>query len=126
MNYKFKLTLYLFFFSLFFLFFVYLIPGQIFELKGVVKSKNIIEGSIDHFYYFTYLTILGLVTFVNTFFFYRVSIILLVLSILIEFLHLYVPNREFSLLDILANLSGFLFGFFIVTIAKKKIKKWYE
>jgi len=126
MNYKFKLTLYLFFFSLFFLFFVYLIPGQIFELKGGVKSKNIIEGSIDHFYYFTFLTILGLVTFVNTFFFYRVSIILLVLSILIEFLHLYVPNREFSLLDILANLSGFLFGFFIVTIAKKKIKKWYE
>jgi len=126
MNYKFKLTLYLFFFSLFFLFFVYLIQGQIFELKGGVKSKNIIEGSIDHFYYFTYLTILGLATFVNKFFFYRVSIILLVLSILIEFLHLYVPNREFSLLDILANLSGFLFGFFIVTITKKKIKKWYE
>ena len=126
MNYKIKLTKYLFYFSLFFLFLIYLVPGRIFELKDGMESKNIIEGSIDHFYYFTYLTILGLATFVNKFFFYRVSIILLVLSILIEFLHLYVPNREFSLLDILANLSGFLFGFFIVTITKKKIKKWYE
>ena len=126
MNYKVKLNKYLFYFSLFFLFLVYLLPGKIFELKNNVENKTVIEGSIEHFYYFTYLTILGLVTYINKFFFKRVFVILLGLSILIEFLHLYVPNREFSLLDILANLSGFLFGFFIVTITKKKIKKWYE
>ena len=126
MNYKIKLTKYLFYFSLFFLFLIYLVPGRIFELKDGMESKNIIEGSIDHFYYFTYLTILGLTTYKNKFFFYKVSIILLVMAILIEFLHLYIPNREFSLFDILANVSGFLFGFFIVSIAKKKIKRWYE
>ena len=126
MSYKVKLTKYLFYFSLFFLFLVYLMPGKIFELKDNVENKTIIKGSIDHFYYFTYLTTLGLATYVNKILFYRVSIILLGLSILIEFLHLYVPNREFSLFDILANVSGFLFGFFIIIITKKKFKRWYE
>jgi VanZ family protein len=120
MNYKVRLTKYLFYFSLFFLFLVYLLPGKIFELKDSVENRTIIDGSIDHFYYFTYLTILGLATYINKIFFYRVSIILLGLSILIEFLHMYVPNRNFSLFDILANVSGYLLGFFIITITKKK------
>ena len=126
MNYKVRLTKYLFYFSLFFLFLVYLLPGKIFELKDSVENRTIIDGSIDHFYYFTYLTILGLATYINKIFFYRVSIILLGLSILIEFLHMYVPNRNFSLFDILANVSGYLLGFFIIKITKKKIKKWYK
>ena len=127
MNYKVKLTRYLFYFSLFFLFTIYLLPGKIFELKDSgIENKTVIKGSIDHFYYFTYLTIVSLASYVNKFYFYRIAIILFSLSILIEFLHLHVPNREFSLLDILANISGFLFGFFIIIMTKKNIKKWYK
>ena len=91
------------------------------------SEKKILEGgSIKHFFFFTYLTIVGLVSYIDKNFFIKTSIFLLILSILIEFLHLYVPYREFSLFDILANASGFVLGFFIITLTKKYIKKWYE
>ena len=124
MNHKIKLTRYLFYFSVFFLFLIYLLPGELIEFnKTNIKEKTISQGSINHFYYFIYLTIVGLVAYIDKIFFIKTSIFLLILSILIEFLHLYVPNREFSLFDIMANVSGFGLGFFIITLTKKYIKK---
>ena len=126
MNHKIKLTRCLFYFSLFFLFLIYLLPGEILEFQKNSEEKTLAGGSIKHFFFFTYLTIVGLVSYIDKNFFIKTSIFLLILSILIEFLHLYVPYREFSLFDILANASGFVLGFFIITLTKKYIKKWYE
>ena len=126
MNHKIKLTRYLFYFSLFFLFLIYLLSGEILEFQKNSEEKTLVGGSIKHFFFFTYLTILGLVSYIDKNFFIKTSIFLFILSILIEFLHLYVPNREFSLFDILANVSGFILGFIIITLTKKYTKKWYE
>ena len=126
MNHKIKLTRCLFYFSLFFLFLIYLLSGEILEFQKNSEEKTLVGGSIKHFFFFTYLTILGLVSYIDKNFFIKTSIFLFILSILIEFLHLYVPYREFSLFDILANVSGFVLGFFIITLTKKYIKKWYE
>ena len=126
MNHKIKLSRCLFYFSLFFLFLIYLLSGEILEFQKNSEEKTLTEGSIKHFYFFLYLTIVGLVSYIDKYFFIKVSIFLFILSILIEFLHLYIPNREFSLFDIMANVSGFGLGFFIITLTKKYIKKWYE
>ena len=122
MNRKIKLTKYLFYFSLFFLFLIYLLPGDLIEFQEG-REKTLLQGSIIHFYYFIYLTIIGLTAYINAKFFYKLSITLFILSILIEFFHLYIPHREFSLYDILANICGFILGFFIITITKKYIRK---
>jgi len=128
MNHKTKLIRYLFYFSLFFLFLIYLLPGELikFQKNNELNALKEFYGAINHFFYFFYLTIVCLVSYIDKFFFIKASIFLLILSILIEFLHLYVPNREFSLFDIMANASGFGLGFFIITLTKKYIKKWYE
>ena len=128
MNHKTKLIRYLFYFSLFFLFLIYLLPGELikFQKNNELNALKEFYGSIYHFFYFFFLTIVGLMSYINKNFFIKTFIFLLILSILIEFLHLYVPNREFSLFDILANVSGFVLGFFIITLTKKYIKKWYE
>ena len=128
MNHKIKLIRYLFYFSLFFLFLIYLLPGELIKFQKNNEFYFLKEfyGSIYHFFYFFFLTIAGLVSYIDKNYFIRTSIFLIILSILIEFLHLYVPNREFSLFDILANVSGFVLGFFIITLTKKYTKKWYE
>jgi len=128
MNHKIKLTRCLFYFSLFFLFLIYLLPGELiqFQKNNELNAFKEFYGSIYHFFYFFFLTIAGLMSYIDKNFFIKTSIFLLILSILIEFLHLYVPNREFSLFDILANVSGFVLGFIIITLTKKYTKKWYE
>ena len=61
MKEKIKLLKYLFFFSIFFLFLLYILPGELIEFnKEAAKNRTVFQGSIKHFYYFSYLTSLGL------------------------------------------------------------------
>ena len=124
-NNFFKLTEYLYYLSLAVLFILYLFPGSLigyFLYGNLGQQPNIIGNpigtSINHLFFFLYLSTLGL-TFrlrnkklINSFQF------LFCISILLELLHLIIPNRAFEYYDLLANLLGVL----LVVIIKKLIK----
>ena len=123
MKEKIKLLKYLFFFSIFFLFLLYILPGELIEFNKAAKNITVFQGSIKHFYYFSYLTSLGLFVYLKEKNYLKIVFLLFLLSALVEIIHLYVPGREFSYYDILANVLGYLFGFLLITLVKKYIKK---
>ena len=124
MKEKIKLLKYLFFFSIFFLFLLYILPGELIEFnKEASKNRTVFQGSIKHFYYFSYLTSLGLFVYLKEKNYSKIVFLLFLLSVFVEIIHLYVPGREFSYYDVLANVSGYLFGFLLITLVKKYIKK---
>ena len=126
MKEKIKLLKYLFFFSIFFLFLLYVLPGELIEFNPP-KERTVFQGSIKHFYYFSYLTSLGLFVYFKEKNYLKIVFLLFLLSAFVEVIHLYIPGREFSYYDILANVSGYFFGFLIITLLKKYIKKeWHE
>ena len=122
------LIIYLYYLSLVFLLIIYLFPGSIigYLLYGNLYLQpnfinNPIGTSINHFFYFTYLTFLGLIyslrkkNFINSFLF------LFTLSILLELLHFFIPNRAFELNDLLANNAGVVSVLFLFKLKKKFI-----
>ena len=125
-NNIFKSFVYLYYLSLVVLLIIYLFPGSIigYLLYGDLgKQPNFVNNpigtSINHFFYFSYLTFLGLIynlgerKFINSFFF------LFILSLSLELLHLFIPNRAFELNDLLANIMGVVSIFFLFKLKKK-------
>ena len=120
-----KLIIYLYYLSLVLLLLIYLFPGSIigYLLYGNLgKQPNLINNpigtTINHFFYFFYLTFLGLIynlsekKFINSFLF------LFFLSFFLELLHFFIPNRSFELNDLLANITGVVSIFFLLTLKK--------
>ena len=108
-----KLFIYLYYLSLIVLLIIYLYPGSLVGYlfygdldKQPYFVKNPIGTSINHFFYFFYLTFLGIIyssrkrKFINSFLF------LFVLSLLLELLHFFIPNRAFEVSDLMANIAG--------------------
>ena len=106
-------TIYLYYLSLFVLLILYLFPGSIigYILYGDIHTQpNFVNSpigtSINHFFYFFFLTFLGIIynsnkkKFINSFFF------LFILSMLLEITHFIIPNRAFELKDVMANSVG--------------------
>ena len=123
-----KSIIYLYYLSLIFLLLIYLFPGSIigYLLYGDLgKQPNIVSNpigtSINHFFYFFFLTFFGLIynlsekKFINSFLF------LFVLSFLLELLHFFIPNRAFELHDLIANNIGVVSVFFLFKLKKKFI-----
>jgi len=117
---------YLYYLSLIILFILYLFPGSLmgYLLDGdLEKQPTLINTplgtSINHFFYFFYLTILGLICnlfkkrFINSFVF------LFTVSIILEMLHFFIPNRAFEYNDLMANGAGVVIVFFIIKLIKK-------
>ena len=120
-----KLINYLYYLSIVILLIIYLFPGSIigYFLYGDMNKqpslvRNPIGTSINHFFYFSYLTFLGLIynlgerKFINSFLF------LFILSFFLELLHFFTPNRVFELNDLLANTTGVVSIFFLFTLKK--------
>tara|TARA_B100000795_G_scaffold268763_1_gene256442 strand:+ start:1540 stop:1944 length:405 start_codon:yes stop_codon:yes gene_type:complete len=119
-NIIFKPIVYLYYLSLAVLLILYLYPGSIigyFLYGDLGRQPNLVSSSlgtyINHFFYFSYLTSIGMIyslaekKFINSFLF------LFVLSLFLELLHLIIPNRAFELNDILANSIGVVSTFFL-------------
>ena len=120
-----KMIKYLYYFSLITLFILYLFPGSLigyFLYGDLGKQPNIVDNpigtSINHFFYFMYLTILAVIcnlkqdqVFTNFYFIFSISIFL-------EASHYIVPNRAFEYYDLLANMTGVLIIFLIRKIVK--------
>ena len=124
-----KFIIYLYYLSLIVLLILYLFPGSIighfFYGDSSIQPnliKNPIGTSINHFFYFTYLTFLGLIyssskkRFINSFLF------LFVLSVFLELFHFFSPNRAFEFNDVIANITGVVVVYFLFFL-KKKITK---
>ena len=128
MDYKIRIIRYLYYFSLLGLLILYLFPGSLigyFLYSDLGKQPDIIPNplgtSINHALAFLYLTILGLISYLNQTSFTKVLIFLIGLSLLSELSHLIIPNRSFQYLDILANLLGTLMAIVIIFLYKKFI-----
>ena len=120
-----KFIEYLYYLSLVTLFILYLFPGSLlgYLLYGDLKRQpiildNFIGTSINHFFFFTYLSIIAFI--LNTKKSLKINNInfIFLIAILLEFTHFIIPNRAFELYDLLANLAGVL----VIFLCRKLIK----
>ncbi len=94
------------------LIFVYLFPGSTFGcilyddcfLQPQFTPDFIVSS--NHLYAFLILSIIGFITFKNSKKIFLLKIYLILSSILLEILHLIIPNRSFELSDLFGNLVG--------------------
>ena len=126
MDYKIRIIRYLYYFSLLGLLILYLFPGSLigYFLYGDLGRQpdlipNPLGSSINHALAFLYLTILGLISYLNETSFTKVLIFLILLSLFSELSHLVIPNRSFQYLDIFGNLLGTLIAIVIIFLYKK-------
>ncbi len=119
-----KLIRYLYYLSLIVLFILYLFPGSIIGYifyGNLTKQPNLIDNpfgtSINHFFYFFYLTILASFFITEKKKLISFSFILFI-SIFLEIFHFIIPNRSFELKDLIANISGVLLVFIFLRIFK--------
>ena len=124
-NIFFSTSKYLFYFSFIFLLILYLFPGSLigYFLYGNLGTQpefisNPIGTSINHLIFFFYLSILGFIlrsnqkNFINSFSF------LFLISVILELLHHFIPNRAFELNDLYANSLGVMLAFLIFKFFK--------
>ena len=122
-----KLIEYVYYLSLATLLILYLFPGSLigYLLYGDLRQQpnlvdNPIGTSINHLFYFLYLSLLGLIDrsrkqrLLNSFQF------LFSISILLELTHFLIPNRAFEFYDLLANSAGVIFLYLFLKLFIKK------
>ena len=120
---RYKFIFYLFNFVLIFL---YLFPGSFlgcYLYGDCLKQPQITPDfwiSTNHLYAFLILSVIGFFTFNKKEQFKIISIYLILLSIILEFLHLLIPERSFQFSDLFGN----LIGIFIVVILSFFFKKY--
>lgn len=125
-NIFFSTSKYLFYFSFIFLLILYLFPGSLigYFLYGDLGKQpdfisNPIGTSINHLIFFFYLSILGFIfrnnqkKLINSFSF------LFLISIILELLHYFIPNRAFELNDLYANSLGVMLAFLMFKFFKR-------
>jgi len=105
----------------------YLYPGSIFGY--VMYNNTSIQPQItrdflissNHFYVFIVLSAIGILAYYNS---KKIDFLinyLFLLSIILEFFHIFIPNRGFEMRDLFGNIMGVLVVFVVY-----KIKKKYE
>jgi VanZ family protein len=114
---------YIFYLSILFLIVFSLYPGSLIGYwlygdmsKELYLVENLIGTSINHFAYYLYVSLLGFYLHIKTEKFKIVVLGILSLSIILEILQIIIPIRAFELIDLLANVLGVLFAYFIVKI----------
>ena len=120
---KYKIVFYSINFSLIFL---YLFPGSL--LGQVLYSSKKIQPQItpdfiissNHFYVFVIVSVIGFLTFIKKNQIKIMIIYFILLSIILEFLHLIIPNRIFQWSDLFGNLIGVL----VVILIRNLINKY--
>lgn len=116
----------IFYFLNFCLIFLYIFPGSLIGLLlyGEIKMQPQITSdfiiSSNHFYVFILLSMVGFLTFYKLNEIKILTIYLLVLSIILEVLHLLIPERGFEWQDLFGN----IFGVIVVIFIKKIINKY--
>tara|TARA_A100000164_G_scaffold214746_1_gene190294 strand:+ start:2766 stop:3161 length:396 start_codon:yes stop_codon:yes gene_type:complete len=117
---------FIFFIFNFVLIFFYLFPGSI--LGWIIYNdpssqpqitRNFIVSS-NHVYAFLILSIIGFLTYKNATNKIKLFIYLIILSVVLEIFHFFIPERSFEFSDLFGNLLGVL----IILIIKLFFKKY--
>ena len=109
--------------------FLYLFPGSLLGLaiyndiniQPQITSDFVISS--NHFYIFTIISIIGLLTFSISKQRRNIVIYLIFLSIILEVFHLAIPSRSFQLSDLFGNLFGVLIVIFFNSFINKYGKR---
>ncbi len=114
---------YIFHFSVLFLIVISLWPGSLlgFLFYGDWEQQpNLVENplgtTINHFIYYTYLSLLGFFIYLKNENFKKLVYGLFFLSITLELLHFIIPNRAFQLADLLSNIFGVMVAYLVIKI----------
>ncbi len=112
---------YIFYTSLIFLIIISLYPGSLlgyFFYNDFNKQPNLIDNpfgeNLNHFIYYLYISLLGFFVYLNTDSLKSILFNLLFLSIILEVLHLIVPNRSFQISDLFFNILGVIVAYFVI------------
>jgi VanZ family protein len=103
---------FIFYLSNFILLVLYLYPGSFigcFLFNNCQYDPQIIPDflvSTNHLYAFGLLSIIGLLTYKNSNKFNFLNLYLILLSIILEILHIFIPVRSFEFSDLFGNLLG--------------------
>ncbi len=119
---KYKIFFYLFNLTLIIL---YLFPGSILgcvffdncKVQPQITSDFIISS--NHFYAFGLITVLGYLTYFKSKRLRLVVYYLIFIAIILEILHIFIPERSFQFTDLFGNLLGVLIVILINFIIKK-------
>lgn len=102
----------IFYLANFCLLFVYLFPGSFFgcilynDCRAQPQLTSDFIVSSNHVYAFFILSVTGFLTYKGSKRLNLLTIYLILLSILLELLHLIIPNRSFEISDLFGNLMG--------------------
>ena len=117
---------FIFYLCNFILIFLYLFPGS---LLGLIIYKDMslqpqitsdfIFISTNHLYAYIVLSVIGFLTYRKNNQFNILSIYLIFLSIVLEVLQYFVPNRSFEFSDLFGNLAGVVIAIIIFYFFKK-------
>ena len=105
---------------------LYLFPGSL--IGWIIYGSKKIQPQIttdfivssNHFYVFILISIIGFLTFKNQKQFKNLVIYLILLSLILEFFHLFIPERSFQLSDLCGNFLGVV----VVIYVRKLINKY--
>tara|TARA_B100000941_G_C28207054_1_gene399779 strand:+ start:154 stop:549 length:396 start_codon:yes stop_codon:yes gene_type:complete len=105
---------------------LYLFPGSLIgwiiydnkKIQPQITSDFIVSS--NHFYIFILISIIGFLTFKNQKQFKNLIIYLVLLSLILEFFHLFIPERSFQLSDLCGNFLGVI----VVIYVRKLINKY--
>ena len=100
-------------------------PGSLigyFLYGNLGKQPNLISNpigtSINHLIFFFYLGFLGFVVRKNQKKIINSFLFLLIISIILEFLHYFIPNRAFELNDLFSNIGGVILAYLLFNFFK--------
>ena len=120
----------IFYSSNFILMLEYLFPGSL--LGCIIFNNCKIQLQItpdflistNHLYSFLILSLIGFYTYKNSKYLNILTIYLLVLSVILEIMHYFIPNRSFEYQDLFGNLAGVIIIIILFNLFKKyeKIK----
>ena len=94
--------------------FGYLFYGDWSQQSNLIKPP--LGATIEHFIYYTYLSLLGFFIYSKTGNFKKIVYGLFFLAIILELLQVVVPNRAFQLVDLIGNISGVIVAYLIIKI----------
>ena len=109
--------------SILFLIIISLSPGS---LLGYLfygdwgLQPNLIENpfgtTINHFIYYIYVSLLGFFLYLRSESFKKLVYGLFFLSVILELLHIIIPNRSFQLGDLISNILGVIVAYSVLKI----------
>ena len=108
---------FVFYISVIFLITVSLFPGSVLgyifygDVSAIPSNTFSLETTLNHFVSYIYVSVLGLFIYIENKNFGKIFFLLLFLSIILEFLQLYIPNRSFQISDLFANIVGVFVGY---------------